>query len=348
MTEIKTPIDSLSVIIPVLNEAQNLPNLLKSLKQQQSIELDIVVVDGGSSDGSQSLAESLGARVVMSDKGRAKQLNAGAKAAIHQNLLFVHADSSFDDDALLKTAVDYWNGFNEDNLAGHFSLQFTQSTKRHQSAFRYLAEKSASNRLYTINGDQGLLIRRDFFKQLGGFSEAMPIMEDQIIAKKIFDQGRWIVLPGTLTTSGRRFETEGFHRRYILMSLMMGLYWTGAHQFFDRANNVYVEQKDAERLKLWPFFRCIWQMLYFDLGLKGSIVQWFKVGRYVRQNSWQLFFMLDVVLYKFVGAVRHPFLRFHDKAIKPIISNVFIDALVTPLVFVWFMLILAPYFFLFD
>ena len=343
-----TQLKQLSVIIPVFNEAETLPVLLNDLKRQQDIDLDVVVVDGGSNDNTKTIAEKLGARVFDCKKGRALQLNAGAQAARCADLLFLHADSSLTDDFLLSNAYSYWQSFEGAQIAGHFALDFVQSGRRHQAAFRYLSEKSASNRPFTINGDQGLLISRQFFQSLGGYNVTMPIMEDQVIANEIFKAGRWIVLPGCLNTSGRRFEREGFHRRYILMSLMMGLYWTGAHQFFIRAKNIYVDQQDAEKLKLWPFFICIWQMLINDFGFKKSLVQWFKVGRYVRQNAWQLFFMTDVSLRKLLGPNKYPFTRFYDKVIYLLTSNSVVDVMITPIVFIWFMLILGPFFFLFD
>ena len=173
-------------------------------------------------------------------------------------------------------------------------------------------------------------------------------MEDQVIAARIFSEGEWLLLPGKLATSGRRFEREGFHRRYILMSLMMGLYWTGAHEFFNRAKAVYPDQNKTQRLLLWPFFRTIWQMLIRDFGWRRSAVQWYKVGSYVRRNSWQLFFFFDVLLRGQLGPDTYPFTRFHDRVFFPLTNNVLCNVLITPVVFIWTMFVLGPVFYCLD
>ena len=345
------PLPCLSVVIPVLNEALALPPLVKRLQAQVGIELEIIVADGGSTDTSVDLARELGVRVFACPRGRPQQLNLGAAAAGYENLLFLHADTYLPSDSLLINAINAWlsrlNQLHTRRVAGHFRLKFEQNSNKHSLAFRYLEEKTASNRPHTVNGDQGMLIHRQFFDELGGYDESMPIMEDQRIAQKIVITGHWLLLPGTLHTSGRRFEIEGFHRRYILMSLMMGLYWTGTHEFFVRARDVYADHGDTQRLQLWPFFRVLW-ILTKDVGMRRSICQWYKVGSYVRENSWQLFFFLDVGCRRWLGQGRYPFTRFHDKVFFPLTNNAICNGINTVLVFVWFMLVLAPVFFVLD
>jgi len=342
----------LSVIVPVLNEADNLPRLLKQLAEQREIDLDIVVADGGSRDESPAIAEASGARLISCARGRARQLNRGAANARYDNLLFLHADSALPSATVLATAVRRWEEEQArrytQRVAGHFRLQFEHDSPRHRLAFRYLEEKTATNRPRTINGDQGLLISRHYFEELAGYDESLPVMEDQAIAQQILETGHWLLLPGCLYTSARRFETEGFHRRYILMGLMMGLYWTGTHEFFARARHVYRAQNDTRHLKLWPFFRVIWVMLFRDLGWRRSFVQWYRVGSYVRQNAWQLFFFFDVVLRRWLGEGRYPLTRFHDKVVQPLIDNRLFNVITTVFVFVWYMLVLAPMFFVLD
>lgn len=96
------------------------------------------------------------------------------------------------------------------------------------------------------------------------------------------------------------------------------------------------------------FFKVIWVMMVKDLGLKGSIVAWYRVGRYVRENSWQMFYFLDVWLRSWIGPERYPFLKFHDRVFYPVTNNLVCDAINTVLVFVWFMCVLGPYFFFID
>lgn len=338
----------LSVVIPTLNEAQTLPILLAQLEAQQEIKLEIIVADGGSKDNTLTNIKSANVLCLTSESGRAKQMNAGAKIASGEYLLFLHADSELHDPRLLNEALQFIRSQDDVNIAGHFALSFKHENQNHNWAFRYLEEKTLTNRRYSINGDQGLLIAKQFFRSLGGFDEAMGFMEDQQIAEAIFAEGRWLLLPGQLVTSGRRFETEGFHRRYILMSLIMGLYWTGAKQFFQRANKVYAQQAETQALQLWPYFRCIWQMLIYDFGWWGSIKQWYLVGRYIRQNSWQLFFFFDVAFRHRLGPGRYPYTKFHDRYFYPMTNNAICNTAVMIIAFVWFMFVLGPYFYLSD
>ena len=340
----------LSVVIPTLNEAENLPSLLDDLKKQQNISLEIIVGDGGSSDATRSVTDAYGVRFVSARRGRGVQMNAAAEHASGDYFLFLHADSRIDCPCLLQNAVRAMTDerCGDDRIAGHFSLRFIRSTKRNAMAYRYAEEKSAFNRANTTNGDQGLMLTKEFFRQLGGFDESMPFLEDQRIAEKIRSQGRLFTLPGHLNTSARRFEAEGFHRRYILMSMMMGLYSIGAEEFFARAPEVYRVQQDTGTLSLSPYFGLIRRMMYDDWGLWGSIRVFYRLGRYIRQNSWQMFFFLDVWLRSLLGVGRYPFLGFHDRVFGPCTNFAAFNALTGVICFVWFMGIMAPFFWLTD
>jgi hypothetical protein len=235
-----------------------------------------------------------------------------------------------------------------ERIAGHFSLRFMRTTNQNPMAYRYTEEKSAVNRTNTANGDQGLLLAKEFFRYLGGFDERMPFLEDQRIAEKIRFHGKWITLPGYLKTSARRFETEGFHRRYILMSMMMGLYSIGAEEFFVRAPGVYRAQQDTGRLLLSPFFGLIRRMMRYDWGFWGTIRTFYLLGRYIRENSWQMFFFVDVRMRPLLGGGRYPFLRFHDRVFAPCTVFALFNALAGVLCFIWFMGGLAPLFWLVE
>ena len=340
----------LSVVIPTLNEAENFPSLLDDLKKQQNISLEIIVGDGGSSDATRSVTDAYDVRFVSARRGRGVQMNAAAEHASGDYLLFLHADSRIDCPCLLQNAVQAMTDerCGDDRIAGHFSLRFIRSAKRNAMAYRYAEEKSAFNRANTTNGDQGLMLTKEFFRQLGGFDESMPFLEDQRIAEKIRSQGRLFTLPGHLNTSARRFEAEGFHRRYILMSMMMGLYSIGAEEFFARAPEVYRVQQDTGTLSLSPYFGLIRRMMYDDWGLWGSIRVFYRLGRYIRQNSWQMFFFLDVWLRPLLGPGRYPFLSFHDRVFGPCTSFKVFNALTGVICLVWFMGVLAPFFWFVD
>ena len=323
----------LAVVIPTLNEAQALPALLADLRRQQGVALQVIVADGGSTDGTPALAGHAGAQVVLAPRGRGAQMNAGAREATAAMLLFLHADSRIESPTQLREALDAMKS--RGPQAGHWPLRFARTRPGHELFYRYLEEKTALNRAGTINGDQGLLLSAEYFRELGGFDERLPFLEDQRIAAKIFAGGRWIVLPGTLTTSARRFEVEGERRRYTLMSLIMGLHAAGADEYFARAREAYATQDATQRLRLGPHLALVRRVLR-EAGLKRACEILFRAGRYSRQNAWQLFFWCDV-------ALRRPgrsLLRFYDRILRPLTDNVVFDALSTILIATWFLLVL--------
>jgi len=328
----------LSVVIPTLNEAAALPTLLAQLNQQRGIALQLIVADGGSSDGTPQIAAEHGADCVHCERGRGRQMNAGARLAVAEHLLFLHADSQLDHDAQLREALAALETAQTQDpapgdgpVAGHFALQFERQHTGHDALFRFMQGKTASNRRYTINGDQGLMIRRRHFLALGGFDESLPIFEDQRIAAKIFDHGRWLLLPGVLHTSARRFETEGHVARYQLMAVMMALHDAGLLEFFEAAPQVYAQQADTTALQLTPFRRLIGRLLRARGGW-GALGVIYRCGRFTRRNVWQLAYALDL---------RHgdddtPRLRAFDRYIAPLIDHPPADALTGLLIAGWF------------
>ncbi len=189
----------LSIIIPTLNEAETLPGLLGDLRLQQDISFEILVGDGGSVDATRTVAESRGATFIAAPRGRGVQMNMAAAHARGQYLLFVHADSRLDDPRLLCTALMALKEAARSTplIAGHFPLRFIRTQKGHALAYRYMEAKSALNRVNTTNGDQGMLLSRTFFEQMGGFDQQLPFLEDQRLAEQVRLRGGWITLPGS-------------------------------------------------------------------------------------------------------------------------------------------------------
>lgn len=202
---------SISIIIPTLNEAGNIP-ALKLLIPQVA---EIIVVDGGSSDTTVPLAEALGITVLYTEKGRGAQLNLGAAYATSQILLFLHADTvlppAFPE--LIDTCL-----VPGQTILGSFSLKI-------ESASLLLKAVSAGanlrSRIFQLPyGDQSLFIRQSTFETLGGVPET-AIMEDYIFVKLAKKYGKVTTLPQTVSTSARRWQKIGPIRTTCINQLII-------------------------------------------------------------------------------------------------------------------------------
>lgn len=198
----------LGVVIPALDEADTLPRLLDDLARMR-IGHRILVVDGGSGDGTVAAARAGGAEVMRSRAGRARQMNAGAAFLTTRWLLFLHADSRLDASALDSIALHVGRDAPQ---AGYFRLAIAHA----DSYYRMIevGQRVRERLSGLVYGDQGLLVRRDVFDTIGGYPD-QPIMEDVILCRRLRDEGRLTRLPGTVTTSSRRYEEEGRARALI-------------------------------------------------------------------------------------------------------------------------------------
>ncbi len=325
----------LAVIIPAINESEHLRTLLAQLNAQENIELEVIVSDGGSCDDSKRVCMENHARFIPSPKGRCKQMNFAVTQTQCDMLLFMHADCRIDEPQLLAQAVEYLIGKSQehgkDNIAGHFPLVFNRElhSAKHNFAYRYMEDKTALNRPDTINGDQGLLISRKFFINLGGFDESLNFLEDQRISHRIFQTGQWIVLPGRLNTSARRFESNGMYRLSILMAMIMVLYRANVDIFFELAPKIYLEQSKTGNLLLAPFFKLTWTIPIVHYTLKETIMAWYRAGTYVRSNTWLLFYFLDQIFQPIYKNKIFPLLGFHDRIVYPVTNNAIFNTIAT-------------------
>ena len=215
---------TISVIIPTLNEEAT---LARTLAQTSTLEMDdIVVVDGGSTDRTIPMAEAFCARVpnarlIAAPCGRARQMNEGVKASRGEILLFLHADTR-----LPATARQDIERAMEDDQAvgGRFDVEFDRRTAWSLVISRMMNWRSRWSGIAT--GDQGLFVRRRVFEQLGGFAD-IPLMEDIDFTQRLKRTGRTAALRSRVTTSFRRWETNGPVRTILLMWTLRFLYWTG-------------------------------------------------------------------------------------------------------------------------
>ncbi len=193
----------ISIIIPVLNEEEHISSLLSYLKNKSSTKniAEIIVVDGGSTDGTFTSAEAENAVVISSKKGRAKQLNNGAKIATGDVLYFLHADSlppkGFD--------VEILHAIQKGHLAGCFRLKFDSNHWWLRVAGWFTRFNWPSCR----GGDQSQFITKTLFENIGGYDESFRIYEDNVLIRELYNRKQFTVIPKTITTSARLYEEKG-------------------------------------------------------------------------------------------------------------------------------------------
>lgn len=215
---------TLSVIIPVFNEAAIIQSTMSWLVNNDinNQVLEIIVVDGGSSDGTAELAGTSGAIVIHSSKGRAAQMNAGAALAKGEVLYFLHADTRppINYLALINQAMD--NGFD----MGCFRLQFdvdhwflranTWFTRFNINSFRF--------------GDQSLFVKKEVFIKTAGYDVSHIVLEDQEMIRRLRKVGKFTVMPAAIITSARKYTTNGIYKTQAVYFLIYALYRFGLSQ----------------------------------------------------------------------------------------------------------------------
>ncbi len=202
---------SLSIIIPMLNEQKNIRDLLRLLQPARSCGAELIVVDGGSADSSCEYAEPLCDHLVHSERGRARQMNAGEKIANGTLLWFLHADSIPSDVVLDRlrevcgSSEVIWGRFNICMSGRHFLLKMVAFMMNIRSRVTGIA-----------TGDQGIFIHRDLFKKVNGFPELL-LMEDISICGELKKIKIPLCCTEKLLTSSRRWEEKGIFRTIVFM-----------------------------------------------------------------------------------------------------------------------------------
>jgi rSAM/selenodomain-associated transferase 2 len=209
----------ISVIIPTLNEATTIGTTLDFVVRMRGLA-EVIVVDGGSTDGTQDLVRRRGARLLEAPRGRGQQMHAGAGAATGQILWFLHADTHPPEDA-----ADYIVLALDDPavVAGHFRIRFDGG----RWAAGVLTWVYPHLRwLGLCYGDSGIFVRRTAYELAGGF-RPYPIFEDLDLLRRLRRLGRLARLPAAVVTSSRRFEDRSFILTFAWWSLLQVLYWLG-------------------------------------------------------------------------------------------------------------------------
>lgn len=212
---------ALSIIIPTLDEARSVGATLDAvLKAAPGAE--VIVVDGGSVDGTVEAVRGRGVRLLTTGRGRGLQMHAGACAARGRALWFLHADTlpSADCAVRITEALD-----DASVVAGNFHVVFDGGRR----AARFLTWLYPRlRRLGLCYGDSGIFVRREAYEQLGGF-QSFPIFEDLDLVRRLRRAGRVAHLHAVVTTSSRRFEGRSFALTFARWSLLQALYWLGVH-----------------------------------------------------------------------------------------------------------------------
>jgi rSAM/selenodomain-associated transferase 2 len=210
-----------SIVVPALDEADNLARLLPDLARRWPAA-EVIVVDGGSADDSLAVVRRhAGARGLVAPRGRARQMNAGARAAGGDVLLFLHADTRLPDGALEAIGA----ALADPAVAGG---RFDVSLDSARPILRVTAAlMSLRSRLSGIaTGDQAIFVRRSVFEALGGFPD-IPLMEDVAFSRGLKRRGRLACLRLRVTTSARKWQREGALRTVLLMWALRLLYVLG-------------------------------------------------------------------------------------------------------------------------
>lgn len=211
---------SLSVIMPVWREAVTVESTLSRLQSLRSQGHEIIVVDGGSDDGTISLAQPLCDRVMVSDPGRAVQMNAGAAAASGDILLFLHADTLLPSTALQRLAE-----FAESaSVWGRFDVRLSGQRRLFRVIGWFMNRRSRLSGIAT--GDQAMFVRRSVFEELGGFA-SIPLMEDVELSSRLKKLSRPFCITDPVTTDSRRWQNNGPWRTVFLMWRIRWRYWRG-------------------------------------------------------------------------------------------------------------------------
>lgn len=230
-----TPL-SLSIIIPMLNEAACIQATLTRLQLLRASGVELIVVDGGSTDASVALATPLADTVLNSEPGRARQMNLGAQHARGLALLFLHADTRLPPGKEQRAVTNLQQALAQ-HAWGRFDIQLAGKSRWLPVVATLMNLRSRLSGIAT--GDQGIFVHRDTFFALGGFPE-QPLMEDIELSKRLKAHSSPACLRQKVISSGRRWDEFGAWPTIRLMWRLRYRYWRGVS-----ATQLAKEYRDA-------------------------------------------------------------------------------------------------------
>lgn len=208
-----------SIVVPTLNEIEQLPDLTAHLQHWQRRGCEVLLVDGGSEDGTAEAAEANGFVVIRSSRGRARQMNAGMRAASGRILIFLHADTRLPGDGVASVLNAVKRG-----CWGRFDVRIRGDAPMLRIVSFFMNLRSRLTGIAT--GDQAIFVTRALLMEMGGFPD-QPLMEDIELSRQLKRRQRPVCLSAKVSTSGRRWLARGVWPTIWLMWRLRWAYWRG-------------------------------------------------------------------------------------------------------------------------